>query len=53
MVQSTLVKSINYKEIKDIDEENSPYVISKYDGHPNAEGHKRLAAAIYKFIKEK
>lgn len=36
-----------------IDRQHSPYVISKYDGHPNAEGHKRLAAAIYKFIKEK
>ena len=36
-----------------IDRQHSPYVISKYDGHPNEEGHKRLAAAIHKFIKEK
>ena len=31
----------------------SPYVISEYDGHPNEEGHERLAKAIYKYIKEK
>ena len=31
----------------------SPYVISEYDGHPNEEGHKQLANAIYKHIKEK
>lgn len=36
-----------------IDSLHSPYVISKYDGHPNEEGHKRLANAIYKHIKEK
>ena len=33
--------------------QGSPYVISEYDGHPNEEGHKRLAKAIYKHIKEK
>ena len=39
--------------IETIGLQGSPYVISEYDGHPNEEGHKRLAKAIYKHIKEK
>ena len=47
----------SFKEVGFADSNNpsdhSPYVISEYDGHPNAEGHKILAAAFHKFIKEK
>ena len=28
----------------------SPYVISEYDGHPNEEGHKRIAEHIYDWL---